>query len=160
MRTISHNFIGWLANGKFVPKQVFDKAELKQRLTESEYYVTQQGGYNDPYKGIYNQHSEEGYYNCKVCDKHLFQSEKKYYKYYPYVTFTHRYKRNIIFYIKCTTERETTTEYFPNYVVICKCGNCGAYLGDVARDDINTSGERFNINSDALKFVPYFIEVT
>ena len=54
-----------------------DKEELKDRLSDLEYNVTQEGGTESPFTGEYYKTKEDGMYKCKVCDAPLFDSKNK-----------------------------------------------------------------------------------
>jgi len=54
------------------------KEELKERLTTMQYRVTQEAATEPPFTGEYDDHYEEGDYNCIVCHTLLFKSIHKY----------------------------------------------------------------------------------
>ena len=60
-----------------------DREELKQRLTEEEYRVTQERGTEAPFSGVYHMETAKGLYNCKVCGAELFSSDAKYHSETP-----------------------------------------------------------------------------
>lgn len=52
---------------------------LRKRLGDLAYYVTQQKGTEKPYSGEYNNHFPKGgYYSCVVCETPLFTSTHKF----------------------------------------------------------------------------------
>ena len=51
-----------------------DKEELKKRLTEIQFHVTQEKGTEKPWTGEYNKFYDEGTYECVVCGRKLFSS--------------------------------------------------------------------------------------
>lgn len=54
-----------------------DAEELKQKLTEQEYHVTQEKGTEAPFTGAYWNENVKGQYLCKVCGQQLFASDTK-----------------------------------------------------------------------------------
>ena len=52
--------------------------ELKERLTDEQYQVTQQKGTERPFTGRYVDHKEDGTYACVCCGTSLFSSDHKY----------------------------------------------------------------------------------
>lgn len=50
----------------------YSKEELKKRLTDIQYKVTQEKATEAPWTGEYNDHKEKGTYHCVVCDEELF----------------------------------------------------------------------------------------
>ena len=52
--------------------------ELARRLTPLQFEVTQHGGTEPAFTGIYVDNHEDGAYHCIVCDAPLFDSATKY----------------------------------------------------------------------------------
>ena len=52
--------------------------ELRERLTDLQYEVTQKGGTERAFTGAYWNTKEPGTYRCIVCDTELFRSDTKY----------------------------------------------------------------------------------
>ena len=50
----------------------------KNKLSENQYYVTQQHGTEPPFSGEYLYNKEKGIYKCVCCDSNLFSSNSKY----------------------------------------------------------------------------------
>ena len=55
-----------------------DNEDLKKRLTEEEYFITQEKGTETPFRNEYWDKKESGMYECKVCGQALFDSSRKY----------------------------------------------------------------------------------
>lgn len=127
-------------NYGFEPRQRFDPAELRARLNETQYLITQFSSSEYPNTGDYVDHWEKGVYNCVICDKNLFSSEHKIESLKGYATF-----HDTIGDIK-------EQEYGTN--VVAKCENCGSNLGDIITGDRgNTSSDySYVINSASLNF--------
>ena len=126
--------------GKF-PKLQFDKEEIRARLTDLQYRVTQNFE-NEPIdSGKYNEFNKKGKYFCIVCDEPLFHSDDKISKRAGYATFNE--KNDNIYLTPLNHEKEHKVH----------CMNCGSYLG-VAYDDIYNIIKQnlYVINSASLKF--------
>ena len=55
-----------------------DKSKLKEKLSDEEFFVTQNKGTEAPFSGKYLDNKENGTYKCICCDNELFSSEHKY----------------------------------------------------------------------------------
>lgn len=62
--------------GEFKP--VMSKDELKEKLTDEQYKVTQEKGTERPFRNKYWDNHETGMYNCIVCGQELFSSDTKF----------------------------------------------------------------------------------
>ncbi len=126
-----------------------DKEELKKKLTEKEFHVTQEKGTEAPFSGAYvNEHSK-GTYNCKVCGAPLFASDAKFESGTGWPSFDQALP-NAVKYIEDTAHGMHRTEVV--------CANCGAHLGHMFEDGPTdpsigsgqATGKRFCMNSCAL----------
>ena len=50
----------------------------KNKLSEGQYYITQQHGTEPPFSGEYLYNKEKGIYKCVCCNSNLFLSDAKY----------------------------------------------------------------------------------
>jgi peptide-methionine (R)-S-oxide reductase len=55
------------------PKFTFNQQDLKNRLSNLQYYVTQEKGTERAFTGEYYKHKEDGIYGCIVCETPLFK---------------------------------------------------------------------------------------
>lgn len=121
-----------------------DKDELKKKLTEEEFYVTQEKGTEAPFKNEYFNHHEKGMYECKVCGTPLFSSDRKYDSGTGWPSFDEALPGALSYHEDMALGMSRTE---------VTCAKCGAHLGHVFSDGPKeTTGKRFCTNSASLKF--------
>ncbi len=122
-----------------------DREELKQRLTEEEYRVTQERGTEAPFSGVYHMETAKGLYNCKVCGAELFSSDAKYHSETPGLAGWPSFDQAI----------PGAVEFKDDYDIGMHrtevvCARCKAHLGHIFDDVEAKTGKHFCINSCAL----------
>lgn len=127
-------------------KKKFDEEELKERLTDIQFQVTQLQGTERAFTGEYYDHKEAGTYTCVVCEEPLFTNEQKYDSGCGWPSFFDAPDKTKI------EEREDTTHGMRRVEVVCD--SCGAHLGHVFTDGPKPTGIRYCINSASLGFEP------
>jgi peptide-methionine (R)-S-oxide reductase len=125
-------------------------AELRERLTDLQYEVTQRAGTERAFTGAYHDLKDPGIYHCIVCDAELFSSDTKYDSGSGWPSF----------YEAIDPDRVTVKEDRSHGMIRTEalCANCGAHLGHVFPDGPRPTGDRFCMNSASLNHKPHEAE--
>ncbi len=120
---------------------------LKQKLTPMQYHVTQEKGTEQPFQNEYWNHKEEGIYVDVVTGEPLFSSLDKYDSGTGWPSFTKTIDDESV------TKKVDLDLFLPRTEVRSKSGD--SHLGHVFKDGPKEAGgNRFCINSAALRFIP------
>ena len=118
--------------------------ELRNKLTDEQYDVTQNKGTERPFSGEYVDHKEDGTYRCVCCDAELFASTHKFDSGSGWPSFwlplAGDSVRTIVDNSRCMVREEVV------------CTQCNAHLGHVFEDGPQPSGLRYCISSASLDF--------
>ena len=120
-----------------------DKKELRERLSEEVYRVTQEGATEPPFSGEYYKTEDDGMYHCAVCGAALFDSKTKFDSGTGWPSFYDTTGTD--------TLRLSVDESGGMVRTEVSCRKCGAHLGHLFEDAPDTpTGQRYCINSCAL----------
>lgn len=121
--------------------------ELRKRIGDLAYEVTQNNGTERPFTGEYDQFNEEGIYVDIVSGEALFSSRDKYDAGCGWPSFHHSLKEAL------TTKTDRSLPFQERTEV--RSAQADSHLGHVFTDGPeNHGGLRFCINSAALRFIP------
>jgi peptide-methionine (R)-S-oxide reductase len=117
--------------------------EWQAALSPEQYRVLREKGTESPFSGEYDHTFEPGTYHCAGCGAPVFESETKYDSGCGWPAFSAPASEDAVDEDSDVTHGMIRTEVL--------CSSCGGHLGHVFPDGPHPTGQRYCINSAALK---------
>ena len=136
-----------MSDTKVTPEKVVkDEAEWMRELTTEQFSVTRLKGTERPFSGKYNNCKTPGTYHCVCCGQALFTSAAKFESRSGWPSFSEAISEDAV-----ATETDRSLG-MPRTEVLC--ARCDAHLGHVFDDGPAPPGQRYCMNSVALRLAP------
>ncbi|RXS44400.1 peptide-methionine (R)-S-oxide reductase [Idiomarina sp. 29L] len=117
--------------------------EWKNELSDDAYYVLRQKGTERPFTGKYMTADKDGIYRCAGCGQAIFAGDTQFDSHCGWPSFDSAIE-GAVRYEKDTTHGMVRVEVL--------CSRCDGHLGHVFDDGPTETGQRYCINSVAMRY--------
>lgn len=136
------------ATGKVeqVERIVLDEEEWKKRLPPDRCYILRSKGTERPFGNEYEKNKQKGLYVCAACGTALFRSDAKFDSGTGWPSFWEPIAPENVTFEEDGSLFQKRTEVL--------CARCRGHLGHIFDDGPPPTGQRYCMNSGAMKFIP------
>lgn len=121
-----------------------EQQSIRERLTELQWRVTQEGQTESAFSHPYSQETASGDYFCIVCGVLLYDSNSKFQSDCGWPAFSKGIQENI---------KEITEPVRGRMRTEIRCNNCNSHLGHTFKDGRSDTRIRHCVNGSSLNFV-------